>query len=215
MNRKDFLSHQGFFNEAHEPIEEKLEQILEAMTLRSASPPSIQPMLVEDRDEPIVTPLGAIALASGGNIGRTADPKIFTIDDGVFIPGPSLTERLGWSAAMPFSFQEVEKYSSAQDPNAQNFVSQYRAAGGPVWDGWTSVAHLCLIDIEPDAVASLMATCPRSMYDPHFEPPSDFKKQLRRLAKDEKVGARTPCDPKDWMAPQARSLDFAQKPDKL
>ena len=204
MDRKQFLQQQGFFTEEHEKLEDKLPEILESTVMAAASP-NMQPMLVERDDQFIVTPLGALALASGATMARTADPKIFTLDAGLLLPGPEFTKRLGWDAAIPFDLDEVRKYS-AHDSEAKHFLQKYLIAGGANWTDWTSVAQLGMIPIEPTEIASLMAMHLRTMYDPFFEAPSAVKKQLRSLAKTEKSGASTPCSPDDWMAPKARRM---------
>ena len=204
MDRKQFLSQQDMFKKEHD-IGEEIQRVLEEYELRTARPPTLHPMLVEDAaDRMIITPLGVIALASGGKIARTANPKTFSIDGGVVIPGPSFTERLGWHPAVPFSFHELEHYS--MEPDAELFVSQYRACRGPVWDGWTSVAHLGLVDLQSPAITSLMAACPRSMYDNYFQPPRFFSKELKHLAQLDKIEARTQSAPDDWMHPAARRM---------
>jgi hypothetical protein len=204
LDRKQLLQRQGLFTEEHQKLEEKLPEILESTVMAPASP-NMQPMLVERDDQFVVTPLGALALASGAKMVRTADPKIFTLDAGLLLPGPEFTKRLGWDAAIPFDLGEVKKYS-ARDPEAQYFLHQYFSAGGANWNDWTSVAHVGMIPVDQTATAALMAIHLRTMYDPFFEAPSAMKKQIQSLGKAEKRGARTPCSPDDWMAPKARRM---------
>ena len=62
---------------------------------------TLPPLLQEKNHRLYVSPLGAISLASGGAIGRTATESMLTLDGGSYLPGPTFTERLGFDPAVP------------------------------------------------------------------------------------------------------------------
>ena len=204
MDNKTLLESQGLFDKPHKALEEKFPILLESSHLATPGT-SMQPMLSERNGHLAVTPLGALALASGANSTRSPDPNIHLLDGGIYLPGPSFTERLGWAPSVPFDLREVKTLATT-DPAALHFLTQYNAARGPDWGGWTSVAHLGLLSIDEEAITSLMTLHLRSMYDPHFQPPSAFRAEIKQLAKQDKSGARNTSSPDDWMHPRARRM---------
>ena len=203
MDRQELLSQQGLYTDAHRKIQERLEPILEDTTVKSGDG-QLAPLMTEHGDF-AVSPLGAIVLASGANVGRTPDPGVYALDDGVYLPGPAFQERTGLHPTIPFSLAEISQYAG-DDPDAQFFQQQYQAAGGGDWDGWTTVAHLATMNVNPMIVANLMALSLRSMYDPYFRAPKALRREIARFEKIEKRQADRLVSPEDWMPPPARRL---------
>ena len=85
MNRT-LLEGQGLFSKPHKALVEKLTDVL-SYPLASTSF-TMQPMLQETNGQLTVTPLGALTLASGAVVTRSSDPRVYTLDDGIYLPGP-------------------------------------------------------------------------------------------------------------------------------
>ena len=143
MERLEFLEAQGFFTEAHQGLAEKLTDVLEGVTL-AASTPTPTPMFREDGDTVYASPIGALALATGATLQRSAHPTVFTLDGGTYTPGAAFTERTGWHPTVPFSLEEIERYAQ-NEADAGLFMSNCPAstiladlssisfAGSPPW----------------------------------------------------------------------------------
>ena len=203
MLNRTLLEGQGLFLKSHKALVDKLTDVL---SYPLASPSfTMQPMLQETGGQLTVTPLGALTLASGAAVTRSSDPRVYTLDEGVFLPGPSFSKRLGWKPQVPFDLREINDLG-ATNQEAQLFINSYRNAGGPSWGGWTSVAHLGSLSIDTEAITNLMSLDLRSMYDPSFRPPQMFNEQIRQLEKDATTWGRELRDPEDWMHPAARRM---------
>ena len=130
MLNRTLLEGQGLFLKSHKALVEKLTDVL---SYRLASPSfTMQPMLQETSGQLTVTPLGALTLASGAAVTRSSDPRVYTLDEGVFLPGPSFSERLGWKPQVPFDLREVN-HLAATDLDRNTAAAIDAAGHGPAY----------------------------------------------------------------------------------
>lgn len=206
MERLDFLEAQGLFTQAHRDLKERFGDTLEGVSL-ATSQTGPTPMFREQGDTVYVSPVGALALASGATLQRSAHPTVFTLDGGTYTPGAVFTERTGWHPTVPFSLEEIERYAQ-DEADAGLFLKHFQTSVGSSFAGWSSWAHLgSLSNPDPAMLLNLLALNLRSMYDPWFKPSRQMRDQFNWFERLEKRSVRKADNPyQDWMHPVARRM---------